>query len=88
MSAACCAAGQESDFQAGALEDLLELPAEVEVKLPEAPLALSEELPTPEEAAPAVLVREELVPAARGLDLSGLEADWPAPGPVQLGLAV
>ena len=88
LSAACCAAGQESDFQAGALVDLLEFPAEVDVELPELPLALSEELPTPEEAAPVLLAREELVPVVRVFVLLGLEIDWPAPGPVPLELPV
>ena len=73
LSAACFACGQESDFQAGALGDLAEFPTEVEEELPAEPLPFSEELPTPEEAVPVVLAREELVPVARGLDLSGFE---------------
>ena len=88
VSAACCAAGQESDFHAGALGDLVELPVEVEEELPEVVLSLAVELPTPEEAVPVLLVREELVPVARGLDLSGFDLDWPEPLPVPLGLLV
>ena len=75
LSAACCAEGQESDFQAGALGDLTELPTEGEVELPELSLPFSLEMPTPEEAAPVLLAREELVPVASGLPFCGFDAD-------------
>ena len=75
LSAACCAPGQESDFHAGALGDLAEFPAEVEVELPELEFPFSPEIPTPEEATPVLLVREELVPVVSGLPLSGFDAD-------------
>ena len=75
LSAACCAEGQESDFQAGALGDLTELPTEVEVELPELSLPFSLEMPTPEEATPVLLAREEFVPVASGLPFCGFDAD-------------
>ena len=87
VSAALRAVGQESDCQAGAVGDLLELPALVEVLLPEVVLGLSVELPTPEAVVPLLLVREELVPMVGGLILSGVPGDFPAPVPTPLGLA-
>ena len=86
LSAACFAAGQESDFHAGALEDLAELPADVEVELPELEFPFSLEAPTPEEATPVLLAREEFVPVVSGLPFCGFDADCPAPLPVPSGL--
>ncbi len=86
LLAACCALGQESDFHAGALGDLAEFPAEVEVELPDVVLPFSPEVPPPDEAVPLLLAREELVPVVSGLPLSGFDADWPAPVPVPSGL--
>lgn len=74
-SAACCAAGQESDFQAGTLDDLPEFPAEVDEPLLEPAFPFSADAPTPEAAVPLEFVPVELVPLARGLDLSGVGGD-------------
>jgi hypothetical protein len=86
LSAACCAAGQESVFQAGPLGDLPELPAAVEELFPELALAFSVELPTPEAEFPPLLVRDELAPTESGLDRSPVPGDLPAPLPVPVGL--
>src|SRR6185436_16095192 len=85
-SAACLAAGQESDCQAGVVGDLLELPAEVEVLLPEVAMGLSVETPTPLAVLPGVFVRDALVPMEGELVLSGVAGDFPAPLPAPLGL--
>src|SRR5690349_9287574 len=86
LSAASRADGQVSDCQAGEVGDLVVLPAEVEVLLPGVALGFSIEVPTPEAVVPALLVREELVASVRGLDLSGVVGDLPAPLPAPLGL--
>src|SRR5947207_15671135 len=86
-SAASLAAGQLSDCQAGTAGDFPFAPPALDVLLPVVP-SPCEEMPTPEAAGPVVLLRAELVPVARGLELFFEVGDWPAPVPAPFATLV